>query len=267
MQLFTGGLLGAIIGLIAWRSGALDPSGALAAAVVGGAVYGFGGLPWATLLLVFFISSSALSRAFFKQKSNLVDKYAKGSRRNWEQVLANGGLGALLAMVYSALGEAHWVFIAFAGAMAAVNADTWATELGVLSQKPPRLITNGQIVEKGTSGAISGTGNIAALGGAGLIGLTAGLISPQGDFLLVVAVILFGGTAGALVDSWLGASWQAIFFCPTCEKQTERHPRHTCQSQTVHQRGWRWMNNEVVNFFCSAVGAGVAAGVRLVFFQ
>lgn len=267
MQLFTGGLLGAIIGVIAWRSGVLNPSGALGAAVIGGAVYGFGGLPWAILLLVFFISSSALSKAFGKQKAHLVDKYAKGSRRNWEQVLANGGMGALLALGNSLLGEAHWVFIAFAGAMAAVNADTWATELGILSKKPPRLITNGQIVEKGTSGAISGTGNIAVLGGAGLIGLTAGLVSPHANFLLVVAATLLGGTTGALFDSWLGASWQAIFYCPTCEKQTERHPRHTCQSHTVHQRGWRWMNNEVVNFLCSAVGAGVAVGVWLVFFQ
>jgi uncharacterized protein (TIGR00297 family) len=267
VQLFLGCLLGAAIGALAWRTGSLSSSGAFAAAVVGGLVFGLGGLPWAVLLLTFFISSSAWSRAFRKQKATLIEKYSKGSRRDWQQVLANGGLGALLAIIYALTGEPIWAFVAFAGTMAAVNADTWATELGVLSKRPPRLITTGQVVEKGTSGAVSGAGNLAVLGGAGLIGIAAGFVSPEGSFPALVSVTLIGGTAGALFDSLLGASLQAIFFCPTCHKQTERHPHHICQSQTVHLRGWRWMNNEMVNFACSVVGASVAAGLWIVFFQ
>jgi len=267
MQLFFGCLLGAAIGALAWRAGSLSLSGALAAVVVGGLVFGLGGLPWAVLLLAFFISSSAWSRAFQKQKAILIEKFSKGSRRDWGQVLANGGIGALLAIFYVLAGEPFWTFVAFAGAMAAVNADTWATELGVLSTRPPRLITTGQVVERGTSGAVSRTGNLAVLSGAGLVGIAAGLVSSEGSFLALVGVTLMGGMAGAFFDSLLGASLQAIFFCPTCQKQTERHPRHICQSQTVHLRGWRWMTNEVVNFACSVVGASVAAGLWIVFFQ
>jgi uncharacterized protein (TIGR00297 family) len=267
LQLFYGSLLGATIGALAWRAGSLSASGAVAAAVVGGLVFGLGGLQWASLLLLFFISSSVWSRAFRKQKANLNEKFSKGSRRNWEQVLANGGLSALLAIAYAVWGEPRWAFVAFAGAMAAVNADTWATELGVLSAKSPRLITTGQLVEKGTSGAISREGNLAVLGGAGLIGIVAGLVSPQSSCPELCIAIFLGGISGALFDSVLGASLQAIFFCPTCQKQTERHPHHTCQSQTVYLRGWRWMNNELVNFACSVVGAGVATGLWLVIFQ
>jgi uncharacterized protein (TIGR00297 family) len=266
MQLFTGCLLSATISALAWRAGFLNLSGAFAAAVVGGLVFGLGGFPWAVLLLVFFVSSSALSRVFRKRKASLIEKYSKGSRRDWEQVLANGGFGTLLVVANALMGEPLWAFVAFAGAMAAVNADTWATELGVLSTKPPRLITTGQVVDKGTSGAISGAGNLAVLGGAGLIGIAAGLVSPENSFSALVVIILLGGAAGALFDSLLGASLQAIFFCHTCQKQTERHPRHTCQSQTEHLHGWYWMNNEMVNFACSVVGAGVAAGLWLVLF-
>jgi uncharacterized membrane protein len=75
---------------------ALSKSGAVAAALTGGLIFGLGGLAWASLLLTFFISSSALSAAFKGRKIALGEKFSKGSRRDMAQVLANGGLGALL---------------------------------------------------------------------------------------------------------------------------------------------------------------------------
>ena len=132
---------GALIGYLAYQAGALHRSGAWAAALVGGLVFGFGGIAWAVLLLTFFLSSSALSRAYPEQKNNLSEKFSKGSRRDYGQVLANGGLGALLACLHALFPDQIWLFIAFAGSMAAVNADTWATELGVLSPVTCRSAT------------------------------------------------------------------------------------------------------------------------------
>jgi uncharacterized protein (TIGR00297 family) len=267
MQLTLGFLSGAAIALLAWRARSLSGSGAVAATFIGGLVFGLGGFSWAVLLLAFFFSSSFLSRLFGFKKTGLNEKYSKGSQRDWGQVFANGGLGAILAVVYALDGNPTWPWIAFAGAMAAVTADTWATEIGVLSPSAPRLITSGQIVERGTSGAISATGNLAVLGGAVMIGAAASTLSPADRFLPVLGVAILGGVCGALFDSLLGASLQAIYYCPNCQKETERHPLHTCHSKTEFLRGRTWINNEIVNFACSAVGAGVAAGLWLVFFQ
>jgi uncharacterized membrane protein len=147
--------------------------------------------------------------------------------------------------------------------MAAVNADTWATELGVLNPSPPRLITTGKTVERGTSGAISLLGSLAALGGAGLVALLAAAFStqtpdPLRGFLIVMTASLLGGLAGSFFDSLLGATVQAMYYCPACQKETERHPRHLCGAETVQRRGWGWLNNDGVNFAASLAGALVA---------
>jgi uncharacterized protein (TIGR00297 family) len=264
MQIFTGIILGIMIAAVAWRLRALSTSGALAAALTGGLIYGFGGLAWAALLLAFFISSSALSAAFKGRKTTLGEKFAKGSRRDMAQVLANGGLGTLLVVAHALIPEQSWPWFAYAGAMAAVNADTWATELGVLSSTAPRLITSGKWVERGSSGGITLLGSLASLGGAIGVGLVGAAFTPGGERLPLVLAAAAGGLLGSLFDSFLGASVQAIYFCPVCQKETERHPRHTCGAQTTHLRGWRWLNNEVVNFLCSLVGALVALGLWLI---
>ena len=263
MQITIGFLLAIIIAFIAWRAGSLSRSGAWAAVLTGGLIFGLGGLPWAALLLTFFISSSALSRAFSRRKATLAEKFSKGSQRDWGQVLANGGLGALLAIGYAIPPHYEWLWLAYAGAMAAVNADTWSTELGVLSPVPPRLITSGAKVERGTSGGISLSGTLAALAGATLIGIMAILFTPAPAWISRLLVIILAGLAGSLFDSILGATIQAIYWCPNCNKETERHPAHTCGSQTSQVRGWSWINNDVVNFGCSMFGAITAAGIWL----
>jgi uncharacterized protein (TIGR00297 family) len=246
MQLFSGLVLGALIGYLAYRAGALSASGAWAAALVGGLIFGLGGVAWAVLLLAFFLSSSALSRTFSARKIQASEKAAKGSRRDWGQVFANGGLGALLALLQALFPGLPWFWVAYAGALAAVNADTWATELGALSRVPPRLILSGEVVEPGSSGGVTWAGYLAALAGAALIGLGALAFPP------------LRGSLGLLVDSLLGATWQAIYYCPNCHKETERHPRHTCEIKTLHRRGLRWLNNDLVNLACSGVGAFTA---------
>jgi uncharacterized protein (TIGR00297 family) len=261
IQILVGFLLGALVGFGAYRAGALTRSGAWAAALTGGLIFGLGGLPWAVLLLTFFISSSALSRAFARRKEALSEKFSKGSRRDYGQVLANGGLGALLTLALVLLPDADWQWVAFAGAMAAVNADTWATEIGVLSPSPPRLITNGKVVERGTSGGVTLTGYLAALGGAGLIGLAAVLFTPGVPWLGFVGLIALAGLAGSTLDSLLGATVQAIYYCPQCQKETESHPLHSCNTETTQVRGWRWLNNDMVNLLCSLAGAIFAVGV------
>lgn len=264
MQLLIGFILAIVIALAAWKVGALSRSGALAAVLTGGLIFGLGGLAWAVLLLTFFVSSSALSRAFKRRKARMAEKFAKGSQRDWGQVVANGGLGALLAIGYAISRQSEWAWLAFAGAMAAVNADTWSTELGVLSPILPRLITTGKEVEQGTSGGITLVGTLSALGGAALVGIFAVLFTQPQHLFTLFGIITLAGLLGSLFDSILGATVQAIYWCPTCAKETERHPLHTCGSQTKQVRGWGWFNNDVVNFACSLFGAALASGAWLI---
>ncbi|HXO86332.1 MAG TPA: DUF92 domain-containing protein [Gemmatimonadales bacterium] len=187
----------------------LTRRGTVAALAVGLAtVYGFG---WrgVTLLLAFFVSSSLLSRA------------VEGGRgRNERQVLANGGVAALAALAGS------WP--AFAGALAAATADTWATEIGSHSPTPPRLITNGRPVPAGTDGGITLLGTAGGIAGALLIAVLARVLVP-GGFLMPVAV---AGIAGMLLDSLLGATLQGRL---------------------------TWLDNDAVNLAATAAGAGLAA--------
>lgn len=267
MQLLLGFVFGIVIALLAWRLRALSPSGAVAASLTGGLIFGLGGFPWAILLLAFFVSSSLLSRLFHRRKEQLSEKFSKGSRRDWGQVLANGGVGALLAVLHAFLPEASWVWIAFAGSMAAVNADTWATELGVLSGSLPRLITSGKVVDRGTSGAISLPGSLAAFGGAALVSLLAALFAPPAwtvaSRLGLFLAATLGGLAGSFFDSWLGATVQAIYTCPACQKETERYPLHHCGASTQQIRGWSWLNNDFVNLGAALAGALAATGLGL----
>jgi uncharacterized protein (TIGR00297 family) len=256
MQLLLGFLLAITIAFLAYKARSLNISGAIAAAVTGTIIFGVGGLTWAILLLTFFITSSALSRAFKKRKQGLDEKFSKGHERDAGQVLANGGLATVFAGLYFFFPDSAWTWVGFAASLAAVNADTWATELGVLNPHPPRLITNlTKAVEKGTSGGISLVGTLASLAGSALIALLASFLA--GNWSLFLPVTL-AGLAGSLFDSLLGGTIQAMYYCPTDKKETEKHPLHTCGTPTTHLRGWTWLNNDWVNFACGAFGVIVA---------
>ena len=261
MQLLLGLLLALIIAFLAYRAHSLNKSGAVAAAFVGTVIFGVGGWQWAVLLLTFFITSSGLSRAFKKRKQGLDEKYSKGHERDAGQVFGNGGVATLFDLLHGFFPTALWPWLGFAAALAAVNADTWATELGVLNPSPPRMITKlSKQVEKGTSGGVSIVGTLAALTGYALIAFLAVLL-PSEHWSLNTEhwlLITISGLLGSLFDSLLGATVQAIYFCPKDQKETERYPLHTCGTETIHLRGWEWLNNDWVNFGCGVMGAIIA---------
>ena len=266
VQLAAGLALAVLIAGAAYTARSLSFSGAIAAALLGTAVFGLGGLPWAVLLVGFFVSSSVLSRLFKRRKSAVNEKFSKGSRRDAGQVLANGGVAGVLVIAQAIFPSATFLWAAAAGTLAAVNADTWATELGVLSRAAPRLLTTGQKVEKGTSGAVSWIGTLAALGGAAAIGVLAVIVWPDyaGGASLTAAparltLITLAGLSGAFIDSLLGATVQAIYYCPSCAKETERHPLHSCGAATHQIRGWKWLTNDGVNWACALSGALAAS--------
>lgn len=274
LQLTIGLIVSATIGVAAYKRSALSKSGVIGAILTGTAIFGFGGWVWGMLLITFFVLSSVLSKYKESAKATLAEKFAKGSQRDIGQALANAGVGSLIAVAYPFVHHPA-LFFAFVGAMATVNADTWATELGVLSRRPPRLITTGTRVEPGTSGGVSLRGTLATLAGGFVIGLAATVLMAIDEFLgglgvsltggdsYALALILplvaaFSGLIGSLCDSLLGATVQAIYYSAAREKETERAIDHDGTPNRL-LRGWRWLNNDWVNFISSAVGAVISA--------
>lgn len=263
-QLFDGFLLAVVIALTSFKIGFLSKSGAMAACLLGTIVFGLGGIAWAVVLMGFFISSSVLSKLFKRRKSSLEEKFSKGSKRDAWQVWANGGIAGIFVILHAIFPDASWTWLAFCGTMAAVNADTWATELGVLSKKNPINLVTGQSLEPGESGGVTLLGTFAAFLASLFIAILAILIWPGflqkpagADTWILLTGITAAGVFGSLVDSFLGATVQAIYYCPACVKETEKHPQHTCGRTTEIVRGWKWFTNDVVNTFCAFMGGFV----------
>jgi uncharacterized protein (TIGR00297 family) len=263
-ELIAGLLLSVGVAIAGYRRNALDESGMAGGILTGTLTFGLGGWEWGVLLIAFFVSSSVLSFVGTQTKARLAGRFSKGHRRDLGQALANGGVPALLAIASLLWPHPAW-FAACAGALSAANADTWATEIGVLSSRVPRLITTGVQVDPGTSGAVSRLGTAASLVGALLIGVLAALGAlvqgaPFSAAIGLLAAATVGGAIGSLVDSLLGASVQAVYWCSACGRETESRVHH-CGARTLPLRGSRHIGNDLVNFIASLLGAAAAAGV------
>jgi uncharacterized protein (TIGR00297 family) len=275
-RLVAGLIISALIGWLAYQRRSLSRSGVLGAVITGTLIFGFGGLAAGLLLIAFFTSSSLLShyKANSAPKRSAAEQFDKGGQRDLGQALANGGAAAGLAVLawlmqdHPALAGA--LYAAMVGALATVNADTWATELGVLSAAPPRLITRlSRRVPPGTSGGITLLGSSAALGGAAFIAIAYVIFTlveqalagesrtPSARWAVVVGATV-AGLAGALFDSLLGATVQAMYYSDRRGKETEKaFERDGTPNRLI--RGWPWLTNDWVNFLASLFGAATSA--------
>lgn len=251
-------VLSAAIALLAYRRGSLSRSGIMGAMLTGTLHFGFGGPTWGLTLIAFFISGTLLSRYKEREKAPVAARFAKGGRRDLGQALANGGVGAALAIRFN-YHPAIWLFAAFVGVMATVAGDTWATELGILARRPPRLITTGRAVPAGTSGGVTPLGIGATAAGGLAMGLVAwGLAATFGSGIGAWWVPLIGlvaGLAGSFADSLLGAIVQAQY--------RDAAGAITEKADGARVRGAAWMTNDAVNLLASLVGGAVGAAMGL----
>lgn len=246
-QVLAAAALAAVVATLTWRWKMLSITGAAAAWAVGTAAAAHG-WRWCALLLLFFVSSVALSRWQRTRKAERTgDTVEKGGARDGWQVLANGGVFAVLLLAGQPL--------AAAGALATAMADTWSTEVGTAIGDTPWSLRTWQRVAPGTSGAVTLTGTAALLAGAAVMGTTT---LWMGFDPLGAAAIAVGGVAGALVDTLLGATIQERRRCPACQRCTEQR-RHRCGTPTLPDGGWPGMTNDLVNLTSTLGGAGIAA--------
>lgn len=104
-------------------------------------------------------------------------------------------------------------------------ADTFSSEIGVLNDGWPFLITTFRKVPPGTNGGVSLLGLIAALMGGSIIGLCA-LVIPTDTWITKLSLVLIGtgaGLFGSLADSILGATMQQTVYNTEMRKVVEVH--------------------------------------------
>ena len=245
-------LIAAGVALIAYFARLLTVGGAMAATLVGAATF-VAGPSWIILLLLFFVTSNALSLWRARERDALTALLLeKGARRDAWQVLANGAVFAIAAALSSSGNDPLWQAIGI-GAIATAMADTWSTEVGTIAGGTPRFIMSGRAVPPGTSGGITLAGTSAGIIGALLAAVAAGMM----DWETPLPVIVSAGVVGSLVDSLLGATVQERRWCSVCDRLTERRI-HTCGTPTTHRGGIRGWTNDLVNFTSTLAGAAVS---------
>ncbi len=230
--------------------------------------------------IVFLGSSSTLTKIGVEKKEELgTAEDVKG--RNWKQVLAVGLVPSTLALLAGAAYFSRDMLIyqvlitASVTGIAYSNADTWASELGVLSRSKPRLIVRPWVtVDPGVSGGITLLGELSSFLGSSTIALTylgvqyllkfLGYINTVNPWLVVIVLIL--GYLGEMLDSVFGALFQPKYRCPRCGIMTDRDV-HVCGERTVRVMGSYDLENEDVNLLVSAIMAAVSLAALLLIFS
>jgi len=252
VQFSVGIVLGIVIGVTAFYARFLKASGAVATFLLASLVYGVGGWKWTVPILTFFVLSSLLSKLGKPGKEEIVLVSEKGDTRDVGQVAANGGVAGIL-MIAQYIFQNIDFYPLYLGAIAAATADTWGTEVGTYFRTKTVSIITMEEVRSGMSGGISIPGIVGSLLGATVVAAS-GLPWMESELLILIAVV--SGVIGSVADSILGATLQSQYRCTVCGKDTER--KIHCSSSTEFVRGIRWMNNDLVNWFCAGVGAIVA---------
>lgn len=250
-QFTLGVFLSAVIALASIRFKFLTANGSAATFILAAFIFGLGGWKWAVPIMTFFILSSVLSKIRKKSNESIEAYFEKSGTRDYLQVLANGGIGGVL-VIYNQIFPSEVNYYIYLASLSAVCADTWATEIGTLNKRTTYNILNFKKIEQGTSGGVSFAGTLgAALGG--FVIAVSGLLWVDFQIISYFLLIITAGLIGSFFDSFLGATIQAQCKCNVCEKITEKNIH--CGEITTHHRGYKWLNNDCVNFLAAVFSA------------
>jgi len=239
--------IGLLILLIAYYLRAITLSALIAASLLGAATFIFG--QWISFigLVEFFILGSAVSHVGKNRKAKAHALHERSGARSIIQVLANG-LPALIFAILFYITKREGCLLSVIASFAAATADTFSSEIGMLSKRRPVSILTFKPIRQGLSGGITLLGFAGAVIGAALVSFLA--IPKFG--LSGMAAVIVTGVVSSIVDSLLGASIQAKYKEPDSGEAlsepclTER--REASGQKLQLSKGIKWINNDVVNF-------------------
>lgn len=262
----------------------LSRTGAVAAFAVGFFSLA-SGLRFGAVLIVFYKTSSLLTKWRGGVKATLEDGHRTGGQRGAEQVFACSLYAVAVAVWFGTRGgdcalghdrtSTFW-HLNILGFFACCAGDTWASEVGIalglrvggtaLDDRPRLVVPPFPLVPRGTNGAVSFGGTIAsALGGLsiGVVYAGMGALTVQGETRAVVPAQLlvgvFGGVVGSFIDSLLGATLQANTFDPArkvvLNSGSDDGAGRVSGSSLLHIAGRDILSNEQVNIVSSIATA------------
>lgn len=200
-NVLLGVLLAALFSLVAFVFHRLSLDGMFSAIVIGTFAFGLGGWELAVVLLLFFISSAAISDRSKWREENI----SQNVRRGGLQVWANG-FWLVIFLICATVLKAPIFLVGAIAVIATATADTWATELGSKNPYSTYLITSFEQVKPGTDGGISIKGTAAAFFAAVMIAAVGAYVF---SLHFSVFILIFGAAIlGCLIDSYLGALFQ-----------------------------------------------------------
>lgn len=203
-----------------WKK--LTPAAALTGILIGESVYIGDGYRGLTELALFFLLGTAATAWKKNEKRTIKGNAAHQSTRNTGQVIANGGIAAILgilAFLYPLHRDLYSLMLA--ASLASATGDTLSSELGMIYGRNHINILTGKPDERGADGVISLEGLLIGLIGSAIIatawlalkrptgpaeGLSAIGPSAASTAIRSAAIITLAGLLGNLADSLLGAT-------------------------------------------------------------
>ncbi len=184
-----------------------DLKGTIAALIVGIIIVVAGSLYWLILMLIFAVTAYLATK--YKLQEKIKSKFQEGEKgeRHASNVIYAAIIGVTIALVNISKFHNIPYFELFGVSFASVNADTFASELGIFD-KNVYLITNFKKIVPGINGGISKLGELSAVIGALIIGVSYSLLNFHNFTLYPILIITLLGFIGCQVDSVLGALFE-----------------------------------------------------------
>lgn len=217
-----------------WKK--LTPAAALTGFIIGGLVYMGSSYTGLLLLALFFVLGTAATAWRKRDKLRIKGSAAHQPTRTTGQVIANGGVAAILGALAALLPADKPLFtLLIAASLSSATADTLSSELGILYGRRTFNILTGKREEKGLDGVISLEGLLIGIAGSAVIAAVwLALNGPAAtqrsagspatlSALRSAGIIVLAGLFGNLADSFLGATLErkgalsnnAVNFCNT----------------------------------------------------
>jgi len=243
----------------------LTPTGYLHSLALGTLLWTTLGWRGWTVCVLYLGLGQMVTKVGFEEKTQLGIAEGRGGRRGPENVWGSAATGVVCAVaavqaasaaggiagttalttataaatntesLFLGISSTAWV-LGYIASLATKLADTFASEIGKAYGQTTFLITSLQPVPRGTEGAISLEGTLASVVGGLSLSLYAYTVVGLIQSWEGVGIATFAAFVATMVESLIGATLQ-------------------------EKKGFEWMSNEVVNFFNTLIGAGIAIGL------